>query len=147
MKILYLVVFLLSLVLVTALSPAPEVECCYNLKSLPDNIITKECVAIENVSAESCITIIAQWEESVNEFDLENARIQEIIGPCCVEVMRDNELSEECANLEMDKESCEPIAADYMSRYKGIPLFSNTTLAVIGILILAGIIWFFRRKK
>ncbi|MDA1197388.1 MAG: LPXTG cell wall anchor domain-containing protein [Nanoarchaeota archaeon] len=61
--------------------------------------------------------------------------------------MRESELAQECANLEMNKETCEPIATKYLSRNKGIPPVTNTQLVSIGILLLLAIMLFLKKKK
>ncbi|MDA1197387.1 MAG: hypothetical protein O2779_05515 [Nanoarchaeota archaeon] len=47
MKYLLLAILLISTV--SAMSPAPEVDCCYELLSYPQSSIAKECTTIENV--------------------------------------------------------------------------------------------------
>ena len=132
---------------VLANEPNDEVTCCYDLIDNPNSDIAKECSAITNVTAESCGAVIKEWENFINDFTSERAYMEEIIGPCCVEVMRDNQPNEACNILSLDKEICEPIASKFLSQNKGIPLFSNTTKLIIGVLIVVGIVWFIRRKK
>ncbi len=144
MKYIVIIVILIFMMnIVSALEPSLEVDCCYDLRIEPNN----NCKIIENVTKESCITIIDKWGSFMQEFNLQRAQMEEMIGPCCVEVMRDAQVNEKCNILELDKKICEPIASKYLSQNKGIPLLSDITLRIIGFLVLAGIFLLFWRKS
>ena len=88
-----LVIFLLS-VSVSALSPSPEIECCYSIGSweAQGEEMEKECSEF-NLTEEKCEPLIAGWDKSVKWWyeqqgkgydDEQNVLINKILGAAAV---------------------------------------------------------------
>jgi len=142
--IIYLLLALLLIFTVSANQPSPEVDCCFDIREGFNN--SPVCQTQENLTAEKCTTILAEWNQFLNEFNREATEYLEMERSCCTYMLRGYEAPDECVDFNTDYTYCENLIAGYMGNFKGVPSFTDAQLIGISVGIVA-IFWFIIRRK